>query len=44
MAGGGTERVAVFTVVNGIAAFSEAVTVGVPQAASAILGVCYGED
>lgn len=43
MAGGGTERVAVFTVVNGIAAFSEAVTVGVPQAASAILGVFHGE-
>ena len=43
LAGGGTERVAVFTMVNGIAAFSEAVTVGVPQAASAILGVYYGE-
>ena len=43
MAGGGTERVAVFMVVNGIAAFSEAVTVGVPQAASATLGVYFGE-
>ena len=43
MANGGMECVAVFTVVNGIAAFSEAVTVGVPQAASAILGVYYGE-
>ena len=43
LSGGGTERVAVFTVVNGITAFSEAVTVGVPQAASAILGVYFGE-
>ena len=30
-------------VVNGIAAFSEAVTVGVPQAASPILGIYHGE-
>ena len=43
MSYGGTEAVAVFTVVNGIAAFSEAVTIGVPQAASAMLGVYNGE-
>ena len=43
MSYGGTEAVAVFTVVNGIAAFSEAVTSGVPQAASAMLGVYNGE-
>lgn len=43
MARGGSETVAIFTVVNGISAFSEAVTVGVPQAASAILGIYHGE-
>ena len=43
MSYGGTEAVAVFTVVNGIAAFSEIVTQGVPQAASAMLGVYSGE-
>ena len=43
MAYGGTEAVAVFTVVNGIAAFLEAVTSGCPQAASAMLGVYSGE-
>ena len=43
MSYGGTEAVAVFTVVNGIAAFSEAVASGVPQAASAMLGVYNGE-
>ncbi|MBQ9384339.1 MAG: hypothetical protein IJT87_08885 [Ruminiclostridium sp.] len=43
MSYGGNEAVAVFTVVNGIAAFSEAVTSGVPQAASAMLGVYNGE-
>ena len=40
---GGSRTVAVFAVVNGISAFAEAVTVGVPQAASAILGVYQGE-
>ena len=43
MSSGGSEAVALFTVVNGISAFGEAVTVGVPQAASAILGVYQGE-
>ena len=43
MSYGGNEAVALFTVVNGISAFAEAVTVGVPQAASAILGVYQGE-
>ena len=43
MSYGGSETVAVFTVINGISAFGEAVTVGVPQAASAILGVYQGE-
>ena len=43
MACGGSETVAMFTVVNGVSAFAEAVTVGVPQAASAILGVYQGE-
>ena len=43
MSHGGSEEVALFTVVNGVSAFAEAVTVGVPQAASAILGVYQGE-
>ena len=43
MSWGGSEAVAVFAVVNGVGAFTEAVTVGVPQAASAILGVYQGE-
>jgi Na+-driven multidrug efflux pump len=43
MAYNGSGAVALFTVVNGISAFTEAVTVGVPQAASAILGVYQGE-
>lgn len=40
---GGNEALAVFTVVNGISAFAEAVTVGVPQAGSAMLGIYFGE-
>ena len=43
MSHGGSKTVALFMVVNGIGAFAEAVTVGVPQAASAILGVYQGE-
>lgn len=41
-AGGGT-AVAVFTAVNGIAGFGECITLGIPQAASAMLGVYSGE-
>lgn len=40
---GGSNLVAVFAVINGISAFTEAVTVGVGQAGSAMLGVYYGE-
>jgi putative MATE family efflux protein len=40
--GGGT-MVAVFTAVNGIAGFGECITLGIPQAASAMLGVYSGE-
>ena len=40
---GGSGLVAVFAVINGISAFTEAVTVGVGQAGSAMLGVYYGE-
>ena len=40
---GGSGALAVFSVINGIAAFSDAVTVGVPQAGSAMLGVFHGE-
>lgn len=40
---GGSILVAAFTAVNGIAAFAEAVTVGVPQAGTAMLGVYHGE-
>ena len=36
---GGSAEVAVFAVVNGIAGFGECITLGVPQAASAMLGV-----
>lgn len=43
LAYGGKETVAVFAVVNGISAFSEAVTMGPPQAASAMLGIFHGE-
>ncbi len=40
---GGSEVVAAFTAVNCISAFAESVTVGVPQAASAMLGIYSGE-
>ena len=40
---GGSVMVATFTAVNGIAAFAEAVTVGVPNAGIAMLGVFHGE-
>lgn len=40
---GGSLLVAEFSVVNGISAFAEAVTVGVPQAGTAILGIYHGE-
>lgn len=40
---GGSALVAVFAVINGISAFTEAVTIGVGQAGSAMLGVYYGE-
>jgi len=43
MSHGGSKTVALFMVVNGVSAFAEAVTIGVPQAASAILGVYQGE-
>ncbi len=39
----GSETVAAFTAVNCIAAFAESVTGGVPQAASAMLGIYSGE-
>lgn len=39
----GSEMVAAFTAVNCIAAFEESVTQGVPQAASAMLGIYSGE-
>lgn len=39
----GSEMVAAFTAVNCIAAFEESVTGGVPQAASAMLGIYSGE-
>lgn len=39
----GSETVAAFTAVNCIAAFGESVTGGVPQAASAMLGIYNGE-
>ncbi len=40
---GGSALVAQFMAVNGIWAFGEAVTVGVPQAGTSMLGVYYGE-
>lgn len=40
---GGSKMVAAFTAVNCISAFSESVTGGVPQAASAMLGIYSGE-
>ena len=40
---GADTAVAVFSVMNGINAFLEAVTIGVPQAGQAILGVYIGE-
>lgn len=40
---GGGSMVAVFTAVNGIAGFGECITLGIPQAASAMLGVYSGE-
>ena len=40
---GGAELVAVFTAVNGIWGFGECVTLGVPAAGSAMLGVFCGE-
>ncbi|MBQ7419075.1 MAG: hypothetical protein IJV18_13470 [Acidaminococcaceae bacterium] len=40
---GQSTLVAVFTATNGIAAFAEAVTVGVPNAGTAMLGVYHGE-
>ena len=43
MGAGGSELVAVFTAVNCVSAFSLAVVDGVPQAASAMLGICSGE-
>lgn len=43
MSCGGSAAVAVFTAVNGIAGFGECITLGIPQAASAMLGVYSGE-
>ena len=43
MRAGGSTAVAVFTAVNGIAGFGECITLGIPQAASAMLGVYSGE-
>ena len=43
MKAGGSELVAVFTAVNCVSAFSLAVVDGVPQAASAMLGIYSGE-
>jgi Na+-driven multidrug efflux pump len=43
MSYGGGALVAVFTAVNGIAGFGECITLGIPQAASAMLGVYSGE-
>lgn len=40
---GGSMMVAEFSVINGISAFAEAVTVGVPQAGTAMLGIYHGE-
>lgn len=43
MRAGGGIAVAVFTAVNGIAGLGECITLGIPQAASAMLGVYSGE-
>ena len=40
---GGNTMVAVFVATNAVAAFAEAVTVGAPNAGTAMLGVYYGE-
>lgn len=40
---GGSMMVAEFSVINGISAFAEAVTIGVPQAGTAMLGIYHGE-
>ena len=40
---GGSMMLAEFSVLNGISAFAEAVTVGVPQAGTAMMGVYRGE-
>jgi len=41
---GGGSMVAVFSAVNGIAGFGECITLGIPQAASVMLGVYSGEE
>lgn len=41
---GGSAEVAVFTAVNGIAGFGECITLGIPQAATPMLGVFSGEQ
>ncbi|MCR5753713.1 MAG: hypothetical protein K6G30_02710 [Acetatifactor sp.] len=43
MAHGGPKLVAIFTAVNGICGFGECITLGVPAAGSAMLGVFSGE-
>ena len=43
LASGGSQLVAAFTAVNCVSAFEESVTSGVPQAASAMLGIYCGE-
>lgn len=40
---GGGDMVAVYAAVNGMAGFGECITLGIPQAASAMLGVYSGE-
>lgn len=40
---GGSMMVAEFSVINGIGTFAEAVTAGVPQAGTAMLGIYHGE-
>ncbi len=40
---GGSMMVAEFSVINGISAFAEAVTIGVPQAGTAMFGIFHGE-
>lgn len=41
---GGSTEVAVFSAVNGITGFAECITLGIPQAASPMLGVFSGEQ